>query len=217
MPREFGELPNAWCFGKNMKFKNLLTVLASIVLGSCASTPAMADLLTNGGFETGDFTGWTQDGNIGSTFASQGLYDSYLPYSGTYFAALGPIGSDGTLSQSVATTPGQLYTLTFYLASNGITPNDFTATFNNQVVFTGTNLDATSASSPYTYVQETFTTLATSTSTPLVFAFRNDPSYLALDDVSVVKTPSSAPEPASLALFAAGLATALAGRFLRSR
>jgi hypothetical protein len=200
-----------------MKINNLLTVLAGIVLTSCANTPAMADLVTNGGFETGDFTGWTQDGNIGSTFAAQGLYDSYLPYSGNYFAALGPIGSDGTLSQSLATTPGQAYTLTFYLASNGITPNDFTATFNNQAVFTDTNLHATNASFPYAYMQETFTTSATSTSMPLVFAFRNDPSYLALDDVSVVEASSSAPEPDSLALFAAGLAGVLVGRLRRSR
>lgn len=189
-----------------MKIGNLLKVLAGVALASCTSLPVMADLVTNGGFETGDLTGWTPGGYTAETFVVQGPFDGYNPHSGSYFAALGPIGTDGTLSQNIATTPGQAYTLTFYLASNGTTPNDFTATFNNQVAFTETNIPATSSFSPYAYMQETFTTVATSTSTPLVFAFRNDPSYLALDDVSVIAASSSAPEPASLALFAVGLA-----------
>ena len=36
-------------------------VLCATALVFC--NPARADLVTNGGFETGDFTGWTQTGN----------------------------------------------------------------------------------------------------------------------------------------------------------
>ena len=46
-----------------------------------------------------------------------------------------------------------------------------------------------------------FTSLATAPTTTLEFGFRNDPAYLALDDVSVAPVP----EPVSLFLFGAGL------------
>src|SRR5262249_25131594 len=50
--------------------------------------------LVNGGFETGDFTGWDLSGNTGFTGVS-----AINPHSGTYAAFLGPIGSLGFLCQ----------------------------------------------------------------------------------------------------------------------
>src|SRR5262249_2874481 len=66
--------------------------------------------ITNGGFETGNFTGWTQGGTTGNTGVA-----ANTPHTGTFAAFLGPVGSDGTLSQNVATTPGQQYVLSFWL------------------------------------------------------------------------------------------------------
>ena len=96
-----------------------VTALLSLVL----SGPVLAagNLVANPGFETGDFTGWTTGGNFEATGVS-GNFDGFLPNSGNFFAFLGPVGSDGTLSQNLATTPGQSYTFSWFLGSDGGTP-----------------------------------------------------------------------------------------------
>ena len=44
-----------------------VAILAGFLLGAVCIGQASAaiNLLINGGFETGDFTGWTQEGNLG--------------------------------------------------------------------------------------------------------------------------------------------------------
>jgi hypothetical protein len=156
---------------------------------------ASANLITNGGFETGDFTGWTQGGNTGFTFVSTGY-----AHSGTYGAQLGPVGSDGYLSQTLATTPGNLYTFSFWLQGSGRTPNDFSASFNGVTVYTVTDSPA------FSYTEFTFTgLLATSSSTTVQFAFRDDPSYWGLDDVSVSGATSTPETGTSALLLSLGL------------
>ena len=194
-----------------MKIRNVMKVLACL---ACAGTPLMADLVANGSFETGDFTGWTQGGSTGANYVTLGAFEGYTPHNGNYFAALGSVGAEGTLSQALTTNLGQAYALTFDLASDGSTPNDFTVTFNHQIVFAQTNVRATSASAPYGYEHMTFTTVATSNLTPLIFSFRDDPGYLALDDVSVLAVTSATPEPTLSPLLFLGLSCML---IVRSR
>jgi hypothetical protein len=181
-----------------MFIRSLVPVLVAAVLG--LTSMAHANLITNPGFETGDFTGWTQFGNVGFTFVDGS------PHSGSSAAWLGPVGSLGFLSQTLATTPGVRYNLSFFLQSDGATPNQFQVTWNGSVSFDQTNLAA------FGYREGNFlgltdgpflNLLATSTTTPLVFAFRNDPGFFQLDDVVVNATP----EPTTLIL----LGTTIAG------
>ena len=86
-----------------MKRKVMLLVLAlTFLLGTSAMA---AELVVNGGFETGDFTGWTV--NASSTFVSRTVNSGtpVTPISGLYSAWLGQVGSDGTISQTPPTCP----------------------------------------------------------------------------------------------------------------
>src|SRR5436309_2150043 len=95
---------------------------------------ASANLITNPGFETGNFSGWT------TTPASSGsdFFVDLNPHSGTYAAWFGATGSDfDTISQTFATTAGVFYDLTFWLANLNQfqTPdNEFKVTFGGVTV-----------------------------------------------------------------------------------
>src|SRR3954467_1569574 len=85
---------------------------------------ANANLVVNGGFETGTFSGWTLVDTSGLSNVGS---DPAFAHSGTYHANLGtapvPPGPSniGSLSQNLGTAPGSLYSLSFWLA-NDVTP-----------------------------------------------------------------------------------------------
>jgi hypothetical protein len=182
----------------------LSTALSALALG--VSGGQAANLINNGSFENGDFTGWTQGGNTGSTVVASSGFDGITAEDGNYFAALGPIGSDGTLSQTFTDTPGATYESIFYLASDGDTPNDFGVTGPGGL-FIATMDDI--PASPFVEYYGYFTGSGSDT---ITFNFRNDPGYLWLDNVSVI---SVVPEPATWGLMLAGMG--IAGASLRRR
>ena len=142
-------------------------------------------LVQNGGFETGDFTDWTQSGNTAYTSVTSG--NSQFVHSGTYGVALGPSGSLGYLSQTLPTFAGQNYLLSWWLDnpnnSYGATPNQFLVQWNGTTIFNQTNMPFT------TWTNLQFIVTATGASTVLQFGFRDDPYYLGLDDISVTPIP----------------------------
>ncbi len=175
-----------------MKLRFVGMAVAALLM---ASSAAQADLVTNGGFETGDFTGWTvTNDNLSFVYSSDPLYG---PHGGTYEALLGAYGTDGTLSQTVSDVAGQTLHLVYWIASDGSAPNDFSATWNGSVI-AGSALSDIAKSG---YVEYTFNVLATG-SDILAFNERNDSGFLSLDDVSL----TAVPEPGTLALLGVGLA-----------
>jgi PKD repeat protein len=156
-------------------------------LGPSISAQFNSGLVANGSFETGDFTGWTLfGGDPGDNVVSDGAGSGISPHSGNYLAVLGSYGSLSCLSQTLTTTAGARYLLSLWLDSpDGLTPNEFLVSWNGNTLFDETDLPALG----WTNLQ--FSVWATGTSTVLEFGFRDDPSYLGLDDISVVALPNN--------------------------
>ena len=177
-------------------------VFAGTVTGT-VPVPSAAVPITNGGFETGDFTGWTQFGDTSFSGVCQTSTcpGNFPPYAGNYAAYFGPVGDTGGIFQDVPTVVGQLYTLTFYLANqpSGGVPNFFQAQFGN-ADFSLSNFPVA-----FGWTEFQLTNVATSTSTLLEFTFRNDPGYWFLDNVGVTTGGGTTPEPGTLVLFGSGL------------
>jgi hypothetical protein len=173
--------------------------LVALIVGVASAGYATAGIVTNGGFETGDFTGWTLSGNTDFVGVTTGI-----AHSGDFAAFFGPDGSLGFLSQTLATTAGTTYELNFFLASGGQTPSDF------QVAFEGATYEQIDLP-PFSYASESLTVIATGSSTLLQFGFRDDNGFFNLDDVSV----NAVPEPDSLTLLCLGAAGVLAVTRLR--
>ncbi|MBI2680396.1 MAG: PEP-CTERM sorting domain-containing protein [Candidatus Solibacter usitatus] len=161
------------------RLSGLVVLVALSVVVPCFADicgDVSGNLVANCGFETGSFSSWTTDG-LNNTFVINEFNQG--PNSGAYFAALGNVGSIGTISQTLSTVIGQSYNISFYFSSDGGTPNSFAASFGSDVLYSATDAPASG------YQLLSFTETATSTSTVLSFSERNDPSWLGLDDITV--------------------------------
>ncbi len=138
-------------------------------------TPA---LVTNGGFETGDFSGWFQQGNTNFTSVSAGF-----AHSGAFGAEIGPQTTPGFLLQDLGPTMiGQSYTVSFWLENTGGGVNSFTSLWGGFPVFGITN------GSGFSYTNIQFNVTASRPTESFEFQIRNDPAFFGLDDVSVTPT-----------------------------
>jgi len=139
-------------------------------------------VLQNGGFEFGDFTGWTTNGNF-----SHCLVSPAYAQTGFYGGAFGPETTLGYLSQTFATIPGQAYLIGFMLDNPSVMVNtEFNVAWNGATLMDLTNLALTG------WLPYEFLVTATGTNSMLKFGFRDDPSFLGLDGVFVA--PISAPK-----------------------
>ena len=162
---------------------------------------ADASIIQNGGFETGNFNGWTLAGNstIGTTVYNgvisagslSGNAGTNFIHAGTYGAFLGD-NQIATISQTVNTFPGQGYLLSFWLA------NPASGAVQQFVVNWNTNSPAVNRiyyltnppALPWTNI--TFVVTATGTNSTLQFGAENDPAGFGLDDVTLIAIPSPA-------------------------
>jgi hypothetical protein len=175
--------------------------VAVLALAAGVAGQARADLVVNGGFETGNLTGWTTTGNLGPESVTN---DPNFVHSGSFGFSYGQVGALGFLSQTITTVVGQTYTFEFFQKTLSGTPNEFQAFFGGTKI-----LDRVDSPVASTFTKYDFTEVATSTATVISFGLRQDPSFSALDDISVNPTTLSTPEPATIALAASAIPAGL--------
>ena len=175
------------------QFSCLVSNANGTVISQVATLTVSAAIVQNGGFESGDFTSWSQSGNTAYTTVVSG--NSQFVHSGTFGAELGPAGSLGYLSQTLPTIAGQSYLLSLWLDSPNVssyTPNEFNILWNGSKIFDQLNIGKIG----WTNLQ--FIVTANGSSTALQFGFQDDPYYLGLDDISLTPIPAANFQPAAV-------------------
>jgi hypothetical protein len=170
----------------------LTPILIAVALTAWCPLQTRANLIVNPGFETGNFSGWIFNPGPSS---SSGV-DNSNPHIGTYAAVLdattGPPPVE-ELSQTVATTPGTFYNVSFWLSNSGTTgTRSFIASFGGTTIALG-------GSPAFPYTEFMFTVQVTGTSSVMDFRDFNNGGAWYLDDISV--TARSVPENASTWIF----------------
>jgi hypothetical protein len=187
----------------------MVKIASGFLVFSLFIPAAHADLIVNGGFETGDFTGWTQSGFfIDTTNPNSGVYDASTGCSGASCTTVGDPNS-AYLYQDVATTVGTTYDLSFFYNSGQV------PTFGSELLVLwgdptapslSTVVDFVNVDTSGAYAEYSGTVTATSVTSQLDFLGRQDLDFYYLDDVSLTApTTSAVPEPRALPLLAASL------------
>jgi PEP-CTERM motif len=191
-----------------MRKQFLFPCLLACAVASALALPerASANMVTNGGFETGDFTGWTAIGDSDFSFSgvscpgagsvSEGVCDAYFSTGGI---------STG-IKQTLNTEIGQTFDISFDYLSDGSVPDSFEVDFGGQVLLA--QKDGPTSSQTYS-----FSAVATTANTDLAFLFQDDLGFVSLDNVTV----AAVPEPTNVALIGIGLVGLVARRWRGKR
>jgi hypothetical protein len=200
--------------------RSLLFVAALL---ACAwITPMQAASITNGSFETGDLTGWTCSvcSELGGWFAE----DIGFAYSGSWNADTDCSGA-GCLNPSTGVTLSQVpsglvsggtYDLSFafYMWPTG----RCNATCELDVYWGGTEIGQYVNYTGWQVEDLSITEGSGNGSDLLLFAGRDDPGNIELDDVTLTGGPAiGAPEPAPFALVGSSLVVCFFVHLRRSR
>ena len=180
------------------------------LLGATLPASAAVNLVTNGGFETGDLTGWSVNPSGGWFLDFSGL----TAFDGAHFASTGCVNSFCDLTQSLATQAGATYTISFAFnpgADAGI-PGDPTNAM-TRILWDGTPIFAIAGGVEGWATVTLPAQLATGATTDLTFSGFQNPSWNGLDDVSVFLASAPVPEPATWIMLILGFG--LTGAMLR--
>ena len=172
------------------KFWALGALAAAALLSTSAGA---AELVSNGGFETGDFSGWTANP---VSFPMDVITNTVEQ--GTYAAEIAGFDyGPNTLTQDITDVSGQSYLLSFWRYQDTGTPNGLDVTWNGVSVFSEVNNSLGAG-------WQNFTATVTGHGVDaLSFSAWNDPAYTYVDNISV--TGGGVPEPATWAMMVMGV------------
>jgi PEP-CTERM motif len=163
---------------------------------------ASANIVSDPGFESGAGP-WTFVGFGISSAAHTGTQSAETPCVG--HACVSTLNAGSYIDQSLATTAGQTYDLSFFVAENAGPNSEFSVFWNGTQI--ADVLNPANNSLPG-WVEYSYSgLLATGSSTDLQVHGRQDPAEIFFDDFSVTPTISSAvPEPSTWAMMILGFA-----------
>jgi hypothetical protein len=142
-----------------------------------ARAAARVNPMSNPGFETADFTGWTQSGDTGFTFVNAARP---VVHSGRYDALFGPSGL-GALEQDVAAAPEAALAIGFWLRNLATSTSVFHAALN------GIDLLHLPDAPAFDWTANRFVATASASGrNTLTFTATHDLSYFARDSVWTV-------------------------------
>ena len=155
------------------------TITSAVSLGTLTED-AGPTVAVNGGFESGDLTGWIANNvAVDPTFIGGELGD----YAARLFGA-------GFLEQDVATVAGQHYTLSFYVAGDpDASATSFNAYWDGVQILSQTNVASGFTKYTFDVVGD-----ALDPTTQLFFDFSGDGTGLLVDQISINPTPGPATE-----------------------
>lgn len=189
---------------------------AVVILLACLAVPGRASIVTNGDFETGDFTGWYAYQTPFGGLLTINDYFNHTP-GGTYsaaFGASGPAPYYDQLSQQLPTVVGDTYLVSFWLYP-GVFTDPSNSSFQEYVNgFLGVDATNSALAGGWSLFNSTFTGTGDDA---LMFQGYNLAETYFLDNVSVTDT-SAVPEPGTFGLLGCALVVAgAASRRLRRR
>jgi hypothetical protein len=182
-------------------------------LKKCAASAALffafasahaTPLLINGGFETGDFSGWMLSGSTDSN-----VVDTGAQHGEEYSAYFGQAGMPASITQTLSTQVGHSYVVSFWLANLGGSMNNPSTVDSFEVRVGGNSLLALSDKTATEYMPMQVQFNATTDATDLAFFFRNDETYWLFDDVAIseqlAEPEGNVPEPATMLMLMLGI------------
>ncbi len=193
----------------------ILSLAALFLAGPLARNLAAQNLVLNPGFESGVLNPWTVSTTSPGGPATDIDTNAADAFAGGYSVFFAQTSYVDSLSQSIATDPGQAYTLTFRLAANPSFTPDSNAVQQFEVLWNGSTVYSRTDSVSMAYQLFTVNNLtASGASSLLTLNGQNAPGAYYLDEVSLVASSlTMVPEPSTwVAAAGASSACLLLGR-----